>query len=156
MSNSYTYREVLHEINVSGAYWWQNMVARHRTIAKIMTMFMVFWTLLIIYLTIFDFLNIIIGFFAIIGGGLLTYAIVLYENENSFLIFFIGMTFTGLAETTIGIVVVLMYTYIIYKLLLVRQIKKAEKFASMTPKEIAKMKDKPVPRMEITFRGGER
>lgn len=153
MANEYSYKDALQEINIAGLYHWQNMIYKYGILSKISVILLIVWTIAILGTIIQNYLDPILGFFGLLSGGFLIFAIVLYENKSSFIFLILGITFLGLSISYIGIVVVILYSYIFYELVKVRQIKKAEKFSRMTPIEIAKIKRKKEPKVELTVRG---
>lgn len=155
MTEEYVYRNALSDINISGLFLWRSFLFKHRKTRIVLAGAMAFWTVANLYITIFGTMGALLGFFVVVGGGFLTLSILFYESDRSFIFFLAGFTLTGIASTILGIAVVVLYSYFTYILLRVRQNRKAEKYAKMTPREIAKIGSGKKPRMEITFRGGE-
>jgi hypothetical protein len=153
MESGYSYREALHEINIAGLYHWQNTIYNHRILAKIFAIALIVWTIAVLGTLVQNYVDPILGFFGLLSGGFLILSIILYENKSSFIFLFLGVTFLGLSINIFGIIVVVMYSYLVYQLMKVRQMNKAEKFARMTPIEIAKIKRKKEPKVELTVRG---
>jgi hypothetical protein len=153
MSEEYTYRDALKSMNIEGLYYWQRAIYKHSRLAKILVLALLTLSFIIASATWSETLGIIYGVCFITGAVMIMLATIFYKYNNAFILLFLGVTLVGISVRWLGIVLVVMYSYLAYKLIKVKQFKKIQKYASMTPQEIAKIKEKKKPKYEITVRG---
>jgi len=149
----YSYTECLKEINEKGQFAWQNFVEKHKVLATMLIISIAPIIILDLLATNIQVISPITLLLGISGGSLVVLSVIYYKSESSYKMLIIGWILIGIHMRILWIIFGLIITYYLYHLIKTKQLKKIAKYASMTPKEIAKIKDKKEPKVELTVRG---
>ena len=129
------------ELNEKGQYTWQRTIENHKLFAMFIIMLVAPILLLDIWAYMEGIISMLILFLGLSGGILIILSVAYYSSQSSYKLLMVGLILFSVHMRIIWIIFGIIITYYSYHIIKNRQIAKIEKYANMTPMEIAKLRD---------------